>query len=105
MASPGLLPSHYAPATPMVLTDTPIKFCNDEHVAIILRKPTESAYRGSVFVLSPDGDLRSAAAMLYQTLRLVDGMHFDLIVAERFPGKGIGVAANDRMTRAAAKKS
>ncbi|NQT58357.1 MAG: threonylcarbamoyl-AMP synthase [Bacteroidetes bacterium] len=105
MASPGLLPSHYAPATPMVLTDTPLKFCNDEHVAIILRKPAESTYKGSVFVLSPDGDLRSAAAMLYQTLRLVDGMHFDLIVAERFPDKGIGVAANDRMTRAAAKKS
>jgi L-threonylcarbamoyladenylate synthase len=105
MASPGLLPSHYAPTTPMVLTDTPLKFCNDEHIAIILRKPSEAAYKGSVFVLSPDGDLRSAAAMLYQTLRLVDGMHFDLIVAERFPDKGIGVAANDRMTRAAAKKS
>jgi L-threonylcarbamoyladenylate synthase len=105
MASPGLLPSHYAPATPMVLTDTPLKFCNDEHAAIILCKPTESTYTGSVFVLSPDGDLKSAAAMLYQTLRLVDGMHFDLIVAERFPDKGIGVAANDRMTRAAAKKS
>ncbi|MBL7006770.1 MAG: threonylcarbamoyl-AMP synthase [Spirochaetia bacterium] len=104
MASPGLLPSHYAPSTPLVVTDTPLKFCNDEHIAIIVLQPSEEIFRGSVFALSPDGDLRSAAAMLYQTLRLVDGMHFTMIVAERFPDKGIGVAANDRMTRAAAKK-
>lgn len=104
LASPGLLPSHYAPNTPMILTDDPEEYVEELQVAVILRKPSAIPYAGSVFVLSPNGDLRSSAAMLYQTLRLVDNMNFRLIVAERFPDEGIGVAVNDRMTRAAAKK-
>ncbi len=100
--SPGLLPSHYAPATPMLLVDDASEYAERKDIAVILREPTEKVYAGNVFILSSRNDVRGAAAMLYQTLRLVDRMQFNLIVAERFPQKGIGVAVNDRLTRAAA---
>ncbi len=102
LGSPGLLPSHYAPATPMLLVDDASEYAERKDIAVILREPTEKVFAGNVFVLSSRNDLRGAAAMLYQTLRLVDRMNFCLIVAERFPQEGIGVAVNDRLTRAAA---
>lgn len=103
-ASPGMLPSHYAPRTRFMLTANPGEYADDPDSAIILYEPNEEefSYKGKVFVLSHEGDLRGAAAMLYSTMRLVDTMGFSKIVAQRFPDFGIGVATNDRMQRAAA---
>ncbi len=102
MASPGMLPAHYAPATPMVLVDDAATYADDPEAAIILRGPTTRHFAGSIFILGHGGTMAGAAAMLYQTLRLVDRMDFRLIVAERFPDSGIGAAVNDRLERAAA---
>jgi L-threonylcarbamoyladenylate synthase len=102
--SPGMLPSHYAPQTPLVLTDDPLSYAADERTALIVREPVAAAYPGNVFVLgAAGGGLKEAAAQLYRILRLVDQMQFRLIAAQRFPDTGIGAAVNDRLTRAAAR--
>jgi L-threonylcarbamoyladenylate synthase len=53
------------------------------------------------FVLSVKGDLREAAKNIYRGLHQLDDLHLDLIVAERLPGIGLGLAINDRLARAA----
>lgn len=52
------------------------------------------------YVLSSSGDLHEAAGNLFKVLRDIDQNYFDLIVAENFPDKGIGMAINDRLSRA-----
>ena len=52
-------------------------------------------------VLSPRGDLHEAAASLFRAMRELDSSDVELIVAERFPEEGIGMAINDRLARAA----
>jgi L-threonylcarbamoyladenylate synthase len=101
--SPGMFPSHYAPVTPMIMVDDPSVYAHETNVAIMLFKPSEVEYAGTVFVLSQDGDARSAAAKLYQTMRRIDELHYRLIIAQRLPDSGLGIAVNDRMSRAAAK--
>ncbi len=101
--SPGMFPSHYAPVTPMIMVDDPSVYAHETNVAIMLFKPSETAYAGTVFVLSQEGDARSAAAKLYQTMRRIDELHYRLIIAQRLPDSGLGIAVNDRMSRAAAK--
>jgi L-threonylcarbamoyladenylate synthase len=55
----------------------------------------------AVRVLSEKQDLREAAANLFRYLRELDAMDLDLIVAERVPDQGLGLAINDRLGRAA----
>ena len=51
--------------------------------------------------LSEFGDLSEAATNLFRMLRELDAANLDLIVAEKVPEEGIGVAINDRLRRAA----
>ncbi len=99
--SPGMFPSHYAPKTPMLMVDDPSLYAHETHIAIMLFKPSEVEYSGEVFILSNEGDPAAAAARLYETMRRIDRSDLRLIVAERLPETGMGVAVNDRMSRAA----
>jgi L-threonylcarbamoyladenylate synthase len=53
-----------------------------------------------VEVLSESGDLREAAATLFSKLRRLDEAGLDCIVAERVPEHGLGLAINDRLSKA-----
>ncbi len=99
--SPGMFPSHYAPKTPMIMVDDPTIYAHETHIAVMLFQPSEVDYAGEVFLLSNDGDPSAAAARLYETMRRIDRLNLRLIVAERLPETGMGVAVNDRMSRAA----
>ncbi|MFK5108756.1 Sua5 family C-terminal domain-containing protein [Klebsiella pneumoniae] len=44
-----------------------------------------------------------AANQLFATLRKIDALAFDIILAEYFPTEGIGAAINDRIGRAQAE--
>ena len=109
--APGQLPSHYAPRTPMVL----------HHGRVALREAAtagnagllawrrdnipediERLYAAAEF-LSTAGDTREAAANLFAALRRLDALNLSLIVAEDAPNEGLGVAINDRLTRASAR--
>ena len=50
--------------------------------------------------LSPSGDLAEAAANLFAMLRALDAAHAQIAVSP-IPMQGLGLAINDRLTRAA----
>ena len=51
--------------------------------------------------LSESGDLREAAAGLFAKLRRLDEAGLDVILAEKLPETGLGVAIMDRLRKAA----
>jgi L-threonylcarbamoyladenylate synthase len=101
--APGQLPSHYAPATPLVLVDDSSLFAVPANKKCGLLAWCTSADPGQfaeVRLLSSRQDLREAAANLFRYLRELDRSDLDLIVAEKLPDEGIGAAINDRLRRA-----
>ena len=102
--APGQLPSHYAPRAKLVLVDALESFSalSGKRVgALSFRGSTTSDRYWTTAQLSERGDLREAAANLFQRLRQLDRQNPDLIVAELVPEEGIGVAINERLRRAA----
>ena len=59
--------------------------------------------RGVERVLSPSGDLREAAAALFDLLHELDLAGVKRIWAERLPAEGLGLAVNDRLWKASTK--
>jgi len=105
ISSPGQLPSHYAPRTPLRLIDNAQAFPLEKHRCVgllawnrALRSPQAFAV---VRILSDRRDLKEAAANLFRYLRELDTLSLDLIVAERVPPQGLGAAIMDRLERAA----
>ncbi|MGZ5503622.1 MAG: L-threonylcarbamoyladenylate synthase [Chthoniobacterales bacterium] len=92
--TPGQLPSHYAPRTPLVLT---------KDLATFPFPDGKRIGRLSLQSLSSRGDLREAAANLFRHLRELDEAGFDLIVAEEIPETGLGRAIMDRLRRASTR--
>ena len=110
ISSPGQLPSHYAPRTPLRLIDNAEDFSpqKNQRVGLVAWKSKRgsSATRerfAAVRNLSERQDLREAAANLFRCLRELDALGLDLIIAERVPGEGLGAAILDRLERAAHK--
>ena len=91
-AAPGFLKSHYAPKTPMVLMDSARSFVKKN-----------KGYR--LGLLSHPKDPRQAASNLFQAIRKLDKMNLDLIVAEKVPARGIGLAVMDRLKKACGGKA
>lgn len=101
-ASPGRLTSHYATATPLVLD--PAHAPEDARRGLLAFEQWAEGYE-IVEVLSPDGDLAEAAQRLFAAMRRLDALDLDVIVAELVPEEGLGRAINDRLRRAAARRS
>jgi len=99
-SSPGLLPTHYAPRTPLVLVRNIGAYAKRPDVGIIVFQKSPQKILGPSITLSPRGNLREAAANLYRAMRDLDAMNLTLIVAEKVPEEGLGAAINDRLRRA-----
>ena len=99
--SPGMMSSHYAPATQLLLVDDVEPYANRPDVGVILFQNSAVCFQSPTYVLSPHGDLKEAAANLYQVMRKLDAMGLGLIVAQRAPNSGLGAAINDRLKKAA----
>lgn len=104
VSAPGMLPRHYAPRTPLRLEPTVtlprIPACRVG--ALAFRGVANPECFAAVEILSPAGDLREAAANLFSAMHRLDRLSLDLIIAERVPNQGLGLAINDRLKRAAA---
>jgi L-threonylcarbamoyladenylate synthase len=101
--APGQLPSHYAPATPLVLVDDSSSFAapaNKKCGLLAWRSSSRAGQFAEIRLLSSGQDLREAAANLFRYLRELDRLNLDLIVAEKLPDEGLGAAINDRLRRA-----
>jgi L-threonylcarbamoyladenylate synthase len=103
LRSPGLLVSHYAPVLPVRLGADTVE---PNEALLAFGAPLPGA--GTMFNLSAAGDLTEAAANLFAGLRALDaeGARLGLrrIAAMPVPERGLGVAINDRLQRAAAPR-
>lgn len=94
LRSPGMMERHYAPSIPLRLNAEKA----DPGEAFLAFGSTESLGHAN---LSRLGDLKEAAANLFAMLRMLDQPDFSGIAIMRIPARGIGVAINDRLKRAA----
>ena len=101
-SAPGMLISHYAPKTPLLLGDirTLIAQLNSKNFAVLGFKST---YGYSGETLSKTGDFKEAAQNLFSALRRLDSENYDAIIAEELPDTDLGRAINDRLRRAEKK--
>ena len=95
ITAPGMMASHYAPRGTMRLNAT-------------AARPGEillgfGAVQGDLS-LSRAGDLREAAANLFDCLHRLDAMAATAIAVAPVPAHGLGAAINDRLSRAAAPR-
>ena len=93
--APGQLASHYAPAKPLRIGATTAD--PDEYLIGF-------GLIGGDSNLSASGDLTEAAARLFDLLHLADESPHPRIAVAPVPGEGLGLAINDRLTRAAAAR-
>ena len=101
-ASPGLLSRHYAPTTPLSVTDDCRPGNPSERIGLLTLRPIpDPASFAAVEILSATGDLTEAAANFFAALRRLDARALDRILAAPFPPDGLGRALNDRLDRAA----
>jgi L-threonylcarbamoyladenylate synthase len=102
-AAPGMLPQHYAPRTEVrMVSDWRDAKVPENAAALAFQNLADPGRFRVVEVLSAGGDLREAATRFFAALRRLDASGAEVILAERFPEKGLGIALNDRLTRAAA---
>jgi len=95
--SPGQLLSHYAPDRPVRLNATEAR----PGEALLGFGPAP----GATLNLSESGDLVEAAAHLFAALHALDDARFTVIAVMPVPDKGLGLAINDRLRRAAAPRT
>ena len=101
--SPGRLPRHYSPRTPIIVEGWEAKFdmLKNKKVGLLAFRVSDASLSFQhVEVLSARGDLREAAANLFAAIRRLDGLDLDLILAEPVPEAGLGRAIMDRLRRA-----
>ncbi|MFA7431674.1 MAG: Sua5 family C-terminal domain-containing protein, partial [Rhodospirillaceae bacterium] len=93
---PGQLLSHYAPDRPVRLNATEAR----PGEALLGFGPAP----GATLNLSQSGDLVEAAANLFASLHALDDARFTGIAVMPVPDRGLGLAVNDRLRRAAAPR-
>jgi L-threonylcarbamoyladenylate synthase len=100
--APGQLKSHYAPRTRLTMLDPGVHVrWNPEVTGRLAFRSQPPGEYAKVEILSPAGDLREAAATLFEKLRRLDEVGLEHILAEPVPETGLGVAIMDRLRKAA----
>ena len=104
--SPGRCNKHYSPRTELVLCNSTDEIPRNKKAALLSLAPVEERQLPSNIcakeILSDSGDLREAACNLFAAMRKLDNYNPDAIYALPVPGHGLGLAINDRLSRAAA---
>jgi L-threonylcarbamoyladenylate synthase len=102
--APGRLSQHYAPHTPIRIVNHAARVPESErNGAVLLAFRTPVAGYLDARVLSAAGNLREAAAHLFEYLHELDALGAVRIDAERLPMKGVGAAIMDRLQRAGSR--
>ena len=96
-ASPGQLPAHYAPLTPLRLDAVAVRA---DEALLAFGADVPAGARASVN-LSLSGNLEEAASKLFAALRELDQAGAAAIAVMPIPATGLGEAINDRLRRAA----
>lgn len=100
--APGMLKSHYSPKSRLTLFDSPEEIPSSfEGEVIFLKRPSEP--KSNHFWLSENGDLQESARNLFALLRKLDKISKHGFYCQRAPNENIGIAINDRLSRAETK--
>ena len=105
LASPGLLKSHYSPLKPLYILGENDVAINKTTTGLISLRGTDAEGYKFVEILSPNGDLREAAANLFKAMHHMEEADIDCIVAEKVPETGIGLAIMDKLRKASYRYS
>lgn len=105
--SPGQLPFHYSPRTPLYfLNKVDLNQLKEKNVGAIFLFEQNIEYNFSeVNILSKKNNLHEAAANLFSALHYLDEQNLDIILVEPIPEEGLGLAMMDRLNKAAANFS
>ena len=106
-SAPGQLDKHYSPEKSIILTtklEEAILNYSNNSISIINFGPKKYAVNHQ-YNLSETGDMHEAAANLFEFLHRADADDSEIILAERVPDKGLGLAINDRLERASFAES
>lgn len=105
--SPGMLPFHYSPSTPLYLVDKVEDFGPAPDPAetgmISFYKVVDGVPEQHQAILSPTANLSEAASNLYHALHRLDALNLKRIIAEKLPDVGLGKTINERLRKAAGK--
>jgi L-threonylcarbamoyladenylate synthase len=105
--TPGMMKHHYAPKTPLLLTENVVdafrSFDVKKIAVLYFKQPPVECCAAYQQILSVNGNLQEAATNLYKALYELDKEKPDIIIAERLPDIGLGQSINDRLKRAATK--
>ncbi|PPK85779.1 translation factor SUA5 [Neolewinella xylanilytica] len=96
--APGMLLRHYAPGLSLLLVESSPGPGTPERAVVRFGEAAKNAYEYS---LSESGNLEEAAHRLFHTLRQLDAAGFGEAVVQTVPERGLGLAINDRLRRAA----
>ncbi len=108
--SPGQLLKHYAPnadlrlnAVDVAADEALLGFGSLKFMGVKGGGFAKYLPQGQMLNLSENGDLYQAASHLFAYLRRLDDAGFSKIAVMSIPNTGLGIAINDRLTRAARK--
>lgn len=96
LLSPGQLAAHYAPSIPIRLNATTVM---ENEALLAFGMPLSGA--AYTLNLSANADIFEAAANLFAHMRALDHGRYAAIAVMPIPNQGVGIAINDRLTRAA----
>ena len=102
--APGQLKHHYAPRKPLRLVRDIAEIPSQADTGWLAfgKPPTLASFAGIVENISPAGDPREAAANFFRALRaLDDDPRVCTLYAMALPARGLGLAINERLERAA----
>ncbi|MDG5814591.1 L-threonylcarbamoyladenylate synthase [Chitinispirillales bacterium ANBcel5] len=107
--SPGRCEQHYSPVTPLLLCTSTEEISKEQKSGLLSFTPIDRekvpSNVVSTEILSSKGDLREAACNLFAAMRRLDSLGLDIIYALPIPSTGLGMAINDRLSRASAKRA
>lgn len=102
--APGMMERHYAPNKKLIICDDIEKEILHQKGlsigSISFSKKYANIDTKKQFILSPNNNLDEAARHLFSALRSLNDLEVDIILAEKFPDEGLGIAINDRLRRA-----
>lgn len=100
---PGNAKLHYSTNKPLVLGNINklLEKFKDKKIGVLsFMKKYDVEYQ---IILSETGSLTEAAKNLFKSMKILDAMPVDMIIAEFVPDKFLGKAINDRLFRASCK--
>lgn len=100
----GMMYNHYAPQTRLIFTDdifTEIEKNRDKKLGLLMSKTIyNDREKSTIIVINNNSNSKLAAQNLYTDLSYMDTLNLDVIIAEKWEEKGLGMSINDRLQKA-----